>query len=127
MRAGHPARPFVLRALATSADRSNVLNLARPIGLVGLVIALLAFAGLVLDLFVGLPFTRSAPTWPSWLGGLLLGGLVYALAGIGFDRITADDRTTDPLATRLLRLVLGMSFMAAFMAVVLFLVRMFSR
>lgn len=104
-----------------------MLNLARPIGFVALVMALLAFVGLALDLFVGLPFTRSAATWPIWLGGLLLGGLVYALAEIGIDRSTADDRTTDPLGTRVLRLVLGMSFVAALMAAVLFLVRMFSR
>ena len=100
------------------------MNLARA---VAALIALLAFGGLVLDLLVGLPFTRSAPSAPIWLGGLLLGGLVFAAGEAGFDWITADDRTTDPLGMRVLRLILGMTFKAAFMFAVLFLVWMFSR
>ena len=80
---------------------------------------LLAVVGLIEDLFGGLSFTRSAGTWPYWLGGLILTGILYAVAEMGFDWITDADRITDPLATRVLRLVLGMSFVALLLAAIL--------
>lgn len=52
---------------------------------------------------------------------------MYALTELGSDWIITEDRTTDPLATRVLRLVLLMAFGAALMATVLLLVWMFSR
>jgi len=71
---------------------------------------LLAFSGLIEDLFNGLAYTRSAPTWAIWIGVLILVGLLKALAEGGFEWITEADRTTDPLGKRVLRLVLGMMF-----------------
>ena len=44
------------------------------------VVLLLAFAGPLGDVFGGFEFTRSAArSWPLWLGGLIVAGLIYAV------------------------------------------------
>jgi hypothetical protein len=93
----------------------------------GIVLAMLAFFGIVLDLTEGLPFTRSLPGWSMWLVGIMLSGLVYAVAEVGVESIWASDMTSDPLPIRLLRLVLGLSFVAGLAVAVLLLVLALAR
>ena len=98
----------------------------RIAGVVSAVVFVLGLSGLAHDLFQGLAFTRSAPTWIVWIGGLILAGLLCVLAEGGFEWITEGDRTTDPLGQRVVRLVLGMTFVAALLAAFVLLVRAFS-
>ena len=81
-------------------------------------LVLLALVGFVGDLFGGLEFSRRAPTWSMWMGGLVLGGLVYVLSDGLFDWVAEPDRTTDPLAKRVLRLTAAVAAVAVLMAVI---------
>ena len=101
------------------ASSSFIVRVLRRVGVAALLVALLAFTGLMLDVFDGFPFTRSAGSWRFWVGGLVLGGLFYAVCETGFEWITAGDRPGDPVITRVFRLLLGMSFVAAMIAAAL--------
>jgi hypothetical protein len=106
--------------------RERLVSLLRIAGIVLAVVSLLGLSGLTHDLFNRLAFTRSARTWIAWIGGLVLAGLFYALAEGGFEWITEGDRTTDPLGQRVVRLVVGMTFVAALLVAFVLLVRAFS-
>ena len=75
-------------------------------------LVLLALVGLIGDLFGGLQFSRRAPTWSIWVGGLILGGLLYALSDGLFDWAAEPDRTADPVAKRVLRLTAALAAVA---------------
>jgi len=91
-----------------------------------MLIALVALAGLVEDSLNAFAFTRSVRSWPLWAGGLVLGGLVYAIAETGFEWITAADQTTDALARRVMRSLMAAAFVSGLLIGVLLFHRVFS-
>ena len=94
------------------------MHILRVAGAVAAVILLLGFAGLLGDLFGGLKFTRSEPSWPLWVGGLIVGGLIYAVTEGAFEWVTSGDRTTDPLGKRVLRLIAGILVVGGLLVIV---------
>jgi hypothetical protein len=102
-------------------------SIPRRVRIAAMLTALLAFVGLIDDAINGFRFTRSVHSWPLWVGGLLLGGLVYAIGEAGFEWITAADRTTDPLGRRVMRLLMGTAFVSGLLIGGLLLIELFSR
>ena len=107
---------------AASMDRAGTSRGAMYIARVGAAIvclvAILALTGLVGDLFDGFAAKRSAGSWPLWLGGLVLAGLIAALSDGAFDWVTSGDQTTDPLGRRVVRLVSGVLLSAAIVLII---------
>lgn len=94
------------------------MHILRVAGALAAVILLLGLAGLLRDFFGGLEFTRRAPSWPLWLGGLIVGGLIYAVTEGAFEWVTSGDQTTDPLGKRVLRLLAGILVVVVILVII---------
>ena len=80
------------------------MHILRVTGFLVCALVILGFVGLTHDAFDEFEFSRSAPTWWIWVGGLVLAGLFYTVSDGLFEWVAAPDPISDPLGRRVVRL-----------------------
>jgi hypothetical protein len=116
-------------ALVAARRGGNVVNnVARSTSKPGsrrqllLLLVGILFVGVATDVCAGLPVTRAAGTPSGWLAGIAGLGMLALLAEAGGDWLSSNDKATDALWLRALRLLALLCFAGVIAAVTYLLV-----